>query len=68
MNNSWVRAILCLLAVLGFVMVSGCANYNKPELQRRRSYAVEQDLKHLADDVDWVLGLHRPAPYDETMR
>jgi len=61
--------ILCLLAVVGFVAFCGCAAYNEPESQRRRAHTVKADIEHMADDIDWVLGLHRPTKsFDESMR
>jgi len=30
---------------------------------------VKADIEHMADDIDWVLGLHRPTKsFDESMR
>lgn len=68
MRNHWTARILCLLAVIGLLIACGC-NAFTPRRQRRRSYAIRTNLDRAVDDVDWMLGLHRPTSlYDETMR
>ena len=69
MNKSWAAFIVCAFAVLALTFVSGCAAYKTPDNQRRRAYTMKTDMENMVDDVDWVLGQHRPSLlYDEGMR
>ncbi len=71
MNRCWAARILCLLAVIGMVIVCGCSAMNaySPERKRRRAYSVRTDLNRMVDDVDWIMGWHRPTrSFDESMR
>ena len=61
-------AVVGLLCVIGLTFLCGC-NAFSPERQRQRTYAIKTDLDRMVDDVDWILGLHRPSSlYNENMR
>ena len=72
MRHSWGARTLLLAAALSLLVASGCgimwAGMTDPERQHRRAYTIRTDLDRIWDDVDWMLGLHRPTPlYDETI-
>lgn len=61
-------AAIGLLFVLALAVIGGC-NAFSPERQRQRTYSIKTDLDRMVDDVDWILGLHRPTTlYNENMR
>ncbi len=71
MKNRRVGRLLVVSAVLFALFASGCTSiwqaYSHPDRQRRRAYAIRTDLDRIADDVDYIFGLHRPSSlYDET--
>jgi len=70
MKLTWLMKVICIVTLLAILVVTfGCRNYSTPERERRRAYAVRSDMDRMSDDVDWILGLHRPVfSYDETMR
>ncbi len=60
--------IACLIAATVFVF-SGCAGYYSPQRERRRRHAIDSNLKHMGDDLDMILNIHRPSKlYDQTLR
>jgi len=68
MDKRWWMKLLCLLAVLGVMVMCGCTQTG-PRRARRHRYAISTDFERMKDDIDWLLGIHRPAlSYDETMR
>jgi hypothetical protein len=68
MKKLRIVALVGLLSVMGFVFLGGC-NAFSPERQRQRTYSIKTDLDRMVDDVDWILGLHRPTTlYNESMR
>jgi hypothetical protein len=68
MKRLLAARVLCAFVALVLIMSAGCA-FNTPLRQRRRAYTIRTDLDRAVDDIDWVLGLHRPTTlYDETMR
>ncbi len=68
MKSAWLTRLVCLLALAGFIAALGCSDIS-PERARRHRYTVRTDLERMKDDIDWILGLHRPVEsYDETMR
>ena len=69
MKMPWAARVLCLVLAVSIVVVCGCASAFTPERKRRREIVVKTDMEHLIDDVDWILGFHRPVrSFDETMR
>ena len=61
-------ALIGLLFVLGLTCLGGC-NAFSPQRQGQRTYSIKTDLDRMVDDVDWILGLHRPSTlYNESMR
>lgn len=68
MKKFRVRATIGLLFLVAILFVGGC-NAFSPQRQRQRTYAIKTDLDRMVDDVDWILGLHRPSTlYNESMR
>ena len=70
MGNIRRILIILLIAVVGaFFTACEAMQYHTPARERRRRHVVETDLYHMADDIDWVLGLDRPSTlYDQTLR
>lgn len=69
MKTAWTARVLCLVVALSIVAISGCAGAFTPERKRRRQMTIRTDIDHMYDDIDWVLGLYRPAQsFDEEMR
>ncbi|MHC4592490.1 MAG: hypothetical protein ACYS8L_07340 [Planctomycetota bacterium] len=67
MASRWLTVTLCMLTLIGTLVSLGCANAFTEERTRRRQYAIETDLDHMIDDIDWVLGLDEPSIlYEET--
>lgn len=64
MRQRSVILTLCLLAVIGLIVSTGC-NAFSPEKMERRRRVVRQDLQLIPDDVDWVLGLDEPSVVHE---
>ncbi len=58
--------------IVGIVFVSsgcGAMQYRTPARQRRRHRAISSDFYRAGDDIDWLLGVHRPTRlYDQTLR
>jgi len=68
MGKSWSARVLCLLTVAILIVLCGCTDVS-PRRARRHRYAVNTDFERMKDDIDWLLGIHRPVlSYDETMR
>ena len=65
MASRALTMLLCLLTVAGFAMSLGCAV--SEERSRRHAYVIHEDLHHLGQDIDWVLGLDEPSGvYDDS--
>ena len=63
MASRGLTMLLCLLTVAGFAVSLGCAV--SEERSRRHAYVIREDLKHLTQDIDWVLGLDDPSGIHE---
>ncbi len=57
------------LSLIGIFLGCEAMQYQSQRRQRRRQHAIETDLSHMSDDIDWVLGIARPSRlYDQTLR
>ncbi|MHC4480309.1 MAG: hypothetical protein ACYS8K_03775 [Planctomycetota bacterium] len=61
MASRWLAGLLCLVTLMAILLSVGCANAFTEERVRRRKFAMETDLDHLIDDVDWALGIEEPS-------
>ncbi len=60
MSKRLVTFALCLLAVMGLVLSSGCRAFTPEKTQRYHS-VVRQDLDMMEADAVWILGLDEPS-------
>ena len=56
MSSLWTRGLVCVLALLGMIAVSGCSYAFSAERNRHRLRVMKRDVELLVDDIDWVLG------------
>ena len=67
MKNAWLARVLCLVAAAG-LMLTACGCSMTPEAKRRRALVIEDDLRHLRNDAEWILFMERASfGYDEMM-
>ena len=57
MRSRWVTALVCLVAVAGLLVATGCSQ----ERNARRAYVIKSDLDRMPDDLDWLFGLDEPS-------
>jgi hypothetical protein len=68
MKRLRLAVLIGLIGLMGLGVFGGC-NAFSPQRQRQRIYSIKTDLDRMVDDVDWILGLHRPSTlYNESMR
>ena len=56
MKSLAARGVLCVLALLGIIVATGCSYAFSKERNEFRMRVMKLELKLLVDDIDWILG------------
>jgi len=66
MKNRFIVAALCMLALAGAALLTGCQV--TPEQSREQAYVKHMDRSRINDDWTWILGLDDPSIlYNESL-
>jgi hypothetical protein len=67
MRTHGLTVIIGLVAVAALVVCTGCGMFT-PERNARRVAIMKEDMSHIPDEVDWLLGLDDYSSlYDDTL-